>query len=68
MASVTDNSAKDVTVDLEIYFEGGANGQDLVAVLGQVGQLEINKDLGPTAVSVHLGPPRIDKDTGRLLR
>lgn len=68
MASVTGNGAKGVTVDLEIYFEGGANGQDLVAVLGQVAQLEITKDLGPTSVSVHLGPPRIDRNTGLLLR
>jgi multidrug efflux pump subunit AcrB len=68
IASVTSNSANGVTVELEIYFDGGANGQDLVAVLGQVGQLEINKEVGPTAVSVHLGLPRIDKETGLLLR
>lgn len=68
LASVTGNSAKGVTVDLEIYFEGGATGQDLAAVLGQVGRLEMRKDVGPTSVSVHLGAPRIDKDTGQLLR
>ncbi len=68
MESVTGNSAKGVNVDIEVYFEGGADGQDLVAVLGKIAQFEINKDIGPTSVSVHLGPPRIDKDTGLLLR
>jgi hypothetical protein len=68
MTAVTGIRAKGVTVDLEVQFEGGASGQDLMAVLGQIAQLEINKDIGPTSVSVHLGAPRIDKDTDLLLR
>lgn len=68
MASMTGNRATGVTVDLEIQFEGGATGQDLAVVLGEIARVEINKDIGLTFVSVHLGPPFIDEDTGLLRR
>ncbi|GGY65154.1 hypothetical protein [Pseudoduganella albidiflava] len=68
MVSVTSDSAGGVTVDLEMQFDGGATSQDVVAVLGRMAQLDIGKDVGPTAVSVHLGPTRIDSNTGLPLR
>ena len=68
MASVTGNSSKGVTVDLEIHFEGGATGQDLVTVLGLVARFEFSRDIGPSSVSVDLGSPHIDKDTVLPLR
>lgn len=68
MQSVTGNKANGVAVDLEIHFEGGATAQDLTAVLKQISQLEINTNIEPTSVSVHLRRPRIDDDTGLLSR
>ena len=68
MQSVTGNKAGGVAVDLEIHFEGGATAQDLTAVLKQISQLEMSTNIEPTSVSVHLRRPRIDIDTGLLLR
>ena len=68
MQSVTGNKADGVAVDLEIHFEGGATAQDLTAVLKQISQLEMSTNIEPTFVSVHLRRPRIDIDTGLLLR
>lgn len=57
--SVTGDGAGHVLVEVEIHFEGGADSQDLAAVMHRIAPLAFGGDVQPASVSLQLRQPRL---------
>ena len=58
--SATSHGSKgQVTVDIEVHFNGGATEQDLATVMHHIAQVAFSDDLWASSIALHLRPPRL---------